>query len=198
MIETEEDIIHVIQDDVWMMDLLKAVKTLDLPDWWICAGFVRSKVWDTLHNFLSRTPLPDVDVIYYDASNLDETVEKVLEEELRMRLPNVPWSVKNQARMHVVSDFPPYTSSVDGIAHFPETVTALGVKLDENDAFQLIAPWGVGDVIKLQVNPTSYYTGSKERMKIYENRMTKKDWTLTWHKVKIFYDDSIRSKEEQK
>jgi hypothetical protein len=179
MIETEEDIIHAIQEDEWMMDLLKAVKTLDLPDWWICAGFVRSKIWDVLHDYSARTPLPDIDVIYYDTTNLDERMEKMLEEELRKRKPNVPWSAKNQARMHVVSDFPPYTSSADGIAHFPETVTALGVKLDKDDHLQLIAPWGVKDVINLEVKPTSYYKDSKERLKIYENRMNKKDWTST-------------------
>ncbi len=63
----EEDVIFLIEKDTWMMDVLKYAKSLNLPDWWICAGFVRSKIWDTVHGFKEKTSLPDVDVIYFDA-----------------------------------------------------------------------------------------------------------------------------------
>lgn len=74
-INSEADIIQLVQDDPWMMDILENARSLQLPDWWVCAGFVRSKVWDVIHNFEERTPLPDVDVIYFDNSNLHEKVE---------------------------------------------------------------------------------------------------------------------------
>ena len=76
MIRNEGDILQLIRDDKEMMAILKAAKQLHLPDWWICAGFVRSKVWDTLHHFQEKTPLPDVDVIYYDNQQLSEIIEK--------------------------------------------------------------------------------------------------------------------------
>lgn len=50
----EEGIIALIKDDKWMMEILETVKSLNLPDWWICAGFVRSKIWDVLHDFLRK------------------------------------------------------------------------------------------------------------------------------------------------
>jgi hypothetical protein len=65
-IHTEQQITALIEADAWMMNLLRVVKNLKLPDWWICAGFVRSKIWDTLHNYEARTPLADIDVIYFD------------------------------------------------------------------------------------------------------------------------------------
>ncbi len=37
LIQNEEDIINLIQEDEWMMDLLSCAKSLNLPDWWICA-----------------------------------------------------------------------------------------------------------------------------------------------------------------
>ncbi len=40
----EEAIISLIKDDQWMMEVLQAARSLNLPDWWICAGFVRSKM----------------------------------------------------------------------------------------------------------------------------------------------------------
>ncbi|MGB6407586.1 MAG: nucleotidyltransferase family protein, partial [Planococcus donghaensis] len=83
-----------------MMSLLKAVKSADLRDGWICAGFVRSKIWDTLHGFNERTPLPDIDVIYFDDKNIGEEEEKEIEKNLIIMYPGIPWSVKNEARMH--------------------------------------------------------------------------------------------------
>ena len=69
MINSEEDIIRLVSEDEWMMDILRSAKSLNLPDWWVCAGFVRSKIWDVLHEFNDRTPLPDIDVIYFDESD---------------------------------------------------------------------------------------------------------------------------------
>ena len=63
------------------MNVLQLAKSLELPDWWICAGFVRSKIWDTLHNYEVRTATPDVDVIYFDPLHKDETYEQSLETE---------------------------------------------------------------------------------------------------------------------
>jgi uncharacterized protein len=187
MIKNEKDIIQLVKEDEWMMDILRAVKSLNLPDWWVCAGFVRSKIWDTLHGFKERTPIPDIDVIYFDDTNMDELEEKKLEMRLRNILPNIPWSVKNEARMHIVNNIPPYSSSVDAISKFPETATSLGVKLDEKDDIILVAPWGVDDVINLEVKPTPYFKQSKELSKIYEERIKKKNWKAIWYKVKVFH-----------
>ncbi|MED0686208.1 nucleotidyltransferase family protein [Anoxybacillus ayderensis] len=187
IIKNDKDIIQLIKEDEWMMDILRAVKSLNLPDWLVCAGFVRSKIWDTLHGFKERTPIPDIDVIYFDDTNMDELEEKKFEMRLRNILPNIPWSVKNEARMHVVNNIPPYSSSVDAISKFPETATSLGVKLDEGDDIILVAPWGVDDVINLEVKPTPYFKESKELSQIYEERITKKNWKDIWYKVKVFH-----------
>ncbi|WP_026581308.1 nucleotidyltransferase family protein [Bacillus sp. J33] len=186
VIKSEEDIVKAIKEDEWMMNLLKAVKKLDLPDWWICAGFVRSKIWDILHNFTVRTPLPDIDVIYFDPEQINELEEKKLEEKLLLLVPDIPWSVKNQARMHIRNKMAPYSSSVDAISKFTETVTALGVKLDEKDNVILTAPWGITDVVNLEVKPTPYYSEANARINFYEHRIKKKNWKLTWDKVKIY------------
>jgi uncharacterized protein len=183
----EEKIIELITEDIWMMNLLKVVKSLNLLDWWICAGFVRSKIWDTLHNLNERTPIPDIDVIYFDPTNIDELMEKKLEEMLKTLMPNIPWSVKNEARMHIKSNVPPYFSSVDAISKFPETATALGVKLDEKDNVVLTAPCGIGDVVNLEVKPTRSFTEAKERVQIYEARITKKNWISTWNNLKVHH-----------
>lgn len=94
--------------------------------------------------------------------------------------------MKNEARMHVKSNMPPYSSSVDAISKFPETATALGVKLDAKGNVLLTAPYGIEDVVNLDVKPTPFFKQNKERFKIYENRKIKKNWKSTWSKIKIY------------
>lgn len=175
----EQDIVELIGQDDWMMMVLEHAKTLALPDWWICAGFVRSKVWDSLHEFEERTKLPDVDVIYFDSTQLDEQIEKVYENELYSRDATIPWSVKNQARMHTVNQVAPYQSSTDGISKFPETATAIGVKLDEKGDLRVIAPYGVKDLLAMKIRPTPYFIESQ----IFQDRLLKKKWSTIWPKV---------------
>ena len=74
MLKNEADVIRLIQNNEKMMEIIKAASTLNLPDWWICAGFIRSKIWDTLHGFNDRTETPDVDVIYFDKSIINEEI----------------------------------------------------------------------------------------------------------------------------
>ena len=187
MLRNKEDVIKLIYGDEKMMEIIKVASTLNLPDWWICAGFIRSKIWDTLHGFNNRTETPDVDVIYFDHTNIDERSEKELESKLISVMPNIPWSVKNEARMHVINNLPPYTSSEDAISKFPETATALGVKLDKDNNLILTSPHGINDVINLEVRPTHYFTEIKEFTAIYEERILKKDWKAIWHKIKVYH-----------
>ncbi len=146
---------------------------------------MRSKIWDVMHVFDERTPLPDIDVIYYDQLNVEESVEKNHEEALNKLLPTVHWSVKNQARMHMTNHIPPYSSSADAIAKFPETATALGVKLVERNNVILTAPHGIQDVVNLIVKPTPYFLESQDRLMIYEKRVRKKNWQARWSNIEV-------------
>ncbi|WP_432364066.1 nucleotidyltransferase family protein [Sporosarcina sp. UB5] len=185
MIHSKKDVIRLISEDKWMMDILRSAQSLNLPDWWVCVGFVRSKIWDELHEFKERTLLPDIDVIYFDKSNVDEEIEKHYENILKQRHHTIPWSVKNQARMHTVNNDRPYSSSSEAIAKFPETATALGVKLDEEGKVMLTAPHGIEDVINFTIRPTPYFSETEERMDYYHLRVRKKNWKSIWHKVEV-------------
>ncbi|MEW9676016.1 nucleotidyltransferase family protein [Lentibacillus sp. L22] len=182
---TEQDIVGMIHEDVWMMEALQAAKKLQLPDWWICAGFVRTKIWDTLHYYEERSPLQDIDVIYFDKNDLKETTEKRYETILKAAAPEYPWSVKNEARMHITNQIAPYISSVDAIAKFPETATSLGVRLNEKDHIVLTAPHGINDCVQLTVRPTPFFLLDKQRMGFYRKRLSQKNWQETWPKLTI-------------
>jgi len=180
----EKDICQLIESDQWMMKVLATVESLDLPDWWIGAGFVRNKVWDHLHDFNHSTPLSDIDVIYFNAEDREESTEKDLEDELQKLFPGLPWSVKNQARMHVVNGDEPYLSSIDALARWPETATSIAVRLDERNRIVFNAPNGIEDLVNLRVFPTPAFRSKKD---VYENRLKKKNWEAKWPKIQVFH-----------
>ena len=175
----EKDIINLIGKDKWMMKVLKIVRSLDLPDWWIGAGFVRGKVWDTLHGYKKRTPLPDIDVIYFDKSDFSSETE--YEEVLKKQMPEVRWSVTNQARMHVFHNDKPYHNSEDALSKWVETATCIGVKL-KNSKLYLAAPWGIDDLVSLKLRPTKFY---KDKPEVFYERIKEKEWLKKWPKLKI-------------
>ena len=72
------------------MRALRAVRELGLASWCIGAGAVRSLVWDALHELTVPSELSDIDVAYFDASDLSSERDSKLERRLKILLPNVP------------------------------------------------------------------------------------------------------------
>ena len=180
MTNYETQLIELLENDDYIMSVLQTVEKLNVNDAWVCAGLIRNKVWDALHSI--STPINDIDVIYFDSTDTSLETEKQLEGQLEMLMPNQPWSVKNQARMHFKNGFDPYTSSYDGVAHFPETPTAIAVKLHKG-ALQIMAPYGLEDLFEKVVKPTPYF--QNQFLSIYMERMRKKKWDGIWSDLDI-------------
>lgn len=171
---TEQDILNLIREDEWMMNVLKTAQSLNLPDWMIGAGFVRNKVWDFLQKSKTRHIGEDVDLVYFDSLDTNEETEKKYEAALRNKF-DANWSVKNQARMHVINGDKPYGSSEHAIAHWPETPTCIAVFLEEKNNLKLVAPHGIDDLIHLQARPSPLVKHER-----YMQRMNKKNWKSMW------------------
>lgn len=184
------DIISLIQKDSHMMDVLRAVETLRLSDWWIGAGFVRSKVWDYLHKYNTPTPLPDVDVIYFDLHDFsdEETksqstkYEKLYEAKLKKLIPELKWSVTNQARMHILHHDKPYKNSIDALSRWVETATCIGVGIGDDGKVKLCAPHGISDLTSLKLRPVIV---TAEGIETFNKRVEDKKWLEKWPKLKI-------------
>ncbi|SDC75872.1 hypothetical protein SAMN05421663_10425 [Terribacillus halophilus] len=187
MLKTEADILEAIRQDKWMMKVLCTEAILGLPDSYISAGFVRSKVWDIQHRYKNRMPLADVDVVYFDASDIDEATEKMHENALRNMMPAVPWSVKNQARMHKVNRMPAFRDTEHAIACYPETATSIGVKLIAGKLY-LLSPHGVADLLACRLAPTPLYVKGTDYHSIFVKRVKQKNWQRQWPLVHMEVD----------
>lgn len=179
-------VLDCIRNSPWHMDTLRAVRGSGLPDWAIGAGFVRNAVWDRLHDHAALTPLTDVDVLYFDANDTDRDRERLVETRLGAALPDRPWSARNQARMHLRNGDPPYASTLDAMRFWLETPTCVAVRLEANDDLNLLAPYGLRDLVTMRGRPTP---AGRRKAGAYKDRMRQKDWPAIWPRVVVFGPD---------
>lgn len=177
----EQDILNIIKEDTWMMQVLTAARTLGLPNWMIGAGFVRNKIWDHLHGFKNdEVPTDDIDLIYFDTEDLEEEQEKRYDAELKNIL-DINWSTKNQARMHQAHGRErQYKNSEEALSEWVEVPTCTAVRLEDDDTLHLIAPHGINDLVNLVVRPTPVFLNDLDT---YWGRVKSKKWEKIWPKL---------------
>lgn len=179
-LENERDILKLIQSDAWRMDILRLVRSLKLPDWWIGAGFVRNMVWDYLHEYKKSTSLNDIDIIYFNPADEPIEAEKKYWQKLKNDRPEVIWSVTNTAHRHLKTGQLPYNNATDALSRWVETATCIGVTMENDDSLHLTAPCGIEDLLNLTVclNPLC-----PEGRDVYSARQAKKQWQKIWPKL---------------
>lgn len=176
----------IVRQTSWLMDALVAAREVDAPDWLIGGGAIWNAVWDRLHAFTEPTPLADIDVIFFDANDLSPEREFQVEEELAARLPGAPWEARNQAAVHVW--FPakfgyevePLNSSAAAVATWPETATAIGMRLEDDD-LRIVAPFGLEDLLGLMHRRNPARVSVEE----YERRILSKRIKERWPQVAV-------------
>ena len=173
---------RLIRNDSRRWELLGHVRSMDLPDCWIGAGFVRNPVWSELHH-AAPEPDHDVDVIWFDRTRSESEIDRSHEVALKAQEPSVKWSVKNQARMHLSNGDAPYLSSADAMRHWPETATAVAVRRTASDECELLAPFGLDDLLGMKLRPAGEFAGSKRV--IFEQRVRSKRWLLDFPKLEL-------------
>lgn len=104
-----------------LLEPLRTVAALGLPDAWIGAGFLRNPVWDALSGLSPGTNPPgDVDVVWFNPARATPDADAAAEAALFAAHPGPAWSVRNQARMAARNGHPPYAGTLDAIAHWVE------------------------------------------------------------------------------
>ncbi len=175
-----QDLLQAIQLNTDLMKILIIIRNLGLKDSWLAAGSIRNFIWNLLSDKSPFDRETDVDVIFFDPDvSYEETVS--LENKLREDFPQYQWELKNQVYMHQHSPHTvPYTSSRDAMSKYPERCTAIGLRLHVDATLEFFAPYGLEDILKFQVHPTPHFSENEDRMKLYQTRLSKKNWQEKW------------------
>jgi hypothetical protein len=145
----------MIRSSSWMMRVLATVRGSGLPDAWVGAGTIRDVVWGRLYGpGFHPGDVRDVDVAFFDPGDLRPEVDHEATRRLRAAWPDVPWEASNQAAVHLWyadafggGPVEPLRSIADAVATWPETATAVAVRLDHTDNVEVCAPLGLSDLL---------------------------------------------------
>lgn len=138
----------------WFVRVLEAVRASGLPDAWVGAGVVRDLVWDGRQRSFDPATVHDVDVPYFDPSDLRRERDDEADALLHRLAPDTRWEAKNQAAVHLWyagkfdgTPYPPARSIGDAVSRWPETATSVAVRLDDRDELEVLAPCGLADLL---------------------------------------------------
>lgn len=182
---TEEELKKRLLANWKMREVLEIVASLQLPDAWVCAGTIRNFIWNLLSQKEAFDEETDVDVVFYDPTiSYEETL--FIEEKLRKAYPEYHWELKNQVYMHQHSpNTKSYTSSCDAISKFPETSTSIAAHLLPQQQVELFCPYGLEDILAFRVCPTPHFLADEDRMTVYRERLSKKNWKDKWKQLQF-------------
>lgn len=183
MVKTESDIEELVRGDEWMMETLRAAATLNLPDWWIGAGFLRNKVWDAIEGNKTQKPR-DVDLVYFSKTNTMSETDQSYDEKMNTEFPFAEWEVRNQARMHTKNGFEPYSSTAEGISRWVETATCIAVRLKDSGSLEFLYCHGSDDLLNMIARPVDEFQ-KPERIALFHDRIEQKRWRERWPSLTV-------------
>ncbi len=153
--------LDIVRSSALLTDILNHARQLDLPDWYIVSGALYNLVWNRLTNRPEAHGIKDIDLFYYDASDLTyEAEDRIIKagDKLFSDVP-LPVEIRNQARVHLWYEkhfglvCPPLRSSENSIGRFASKTHAVGIRLEADGGLKLYAPFGLNDIFSFRIIP---------------------------------------------
>jgi hypothetical protein len=133
---------------------------LDLPQWMLVSGALYNSVWNQLTGRPAGYGIRDIDLFYFDGSDLSWEAEDVVirrGNDAFAHLP-LPVEIRNQARVHLWfedhfgSPRAPLASSAESLEHFASRTHAVGLAI-VGGMPQVWAPFGLDDIFAFRLTP---------------------------------------------
>ena len=185
----EELFISILKKNKNLMDVLDYIDSLNMPNYYIASGALFQTIWNYYDNKDLNYGIKDIDVIYYDNSNI--TVEKdlkyyeLIKEYVDKKGYKYGVDVSNEARMHLYRkkkygiETKPYKSSEDAIKRWLATINCVGIR-KENGKYKVYAPYGLDDIFNKIVRPLKKEENAKD---IYYEKV--KSWQERFDNLKV-------------
>ena len=183
----EETISEVLNNNQDYKAIVQVVSMYKDESLWIGGGFIRSIIWDYLSSHKITSEFGDIDVFYYNIEDYTKERDSRIEAFLLSIAPNINWSVKNQARMHVHNNEPQYISLLDALNKFPDTASTITIRKKDEKDYIFLAPFGYIDLFNLKIRATPHFMSSEEKMNRYYERISNKKWIQKWPKLSLIF-----------
>jgi len=151
----------IVSGEPVLMEVLARARDLQLPDCWLVSGAIYNSVWNSLTGRPSMTGIKDIDLFYFDDTDLSYEAEDAVIQRaapLFAHLP-LPVEIRNQARVHLWYEghfgtpYRPLRSSREGIDRFATTTHSVGVQLNGLGDLLVYAPYGLDEMFSFRLTP---------------------------------------------
>jgi hypothetical protein len=151
----------IIRADRVLMAVLEGLREIDLPDWLLVSGAIYNRVWNELTGRPPLNGINDIDVFYFDLSDLSYEAEDKVIRRLAECFADLPLQVqaRNQARVHLWfpekfgQPFAPLKSSAEMLTRFASKAHAVGARLNTDDSLTIEAPYGLDGIFSFRIVP---------------------------------------------
>ncbi len=153
--------LDIIRNSPLLTDVLNRAQRLNLPDCYIVSGAVYNLVWNVLTGRPEAHGIKDIDLFYFDASDITyEAEDRIIKtgDEIFSGV-SLPVEIRNQARVHLWFEkhfgqtYAPLQSSEEGIDRFASKTHAVGIRLEPDGRVDFYAPFGLDDIFSLRMTP---------------------------------------------
>lgn len=144
-----------------LMQVLEGLREAALPDGWLVSGAIYNMVWNRLTDRPALENVKDIDVIYFDDSDLGYDAEDVVIQNMAARFQHspVPVEVRNQARVHLW--FPdkfgyevtPLGHALQSLDRYASKTHAVAAHLTPSGGMKIAAPFGLDHIFSFRVVP---------------------------------------------
>jgi hypothetical protein len=151
----------IVAADPLLAETLSRVRALALPDWLVVSGALYNSVWNHLTGKPPGYGIKDVDLFYFDNSDLSYEAEDAVIRRAAQHFEGLalPVEVRNQARVHLWypvkfgQDCPRYASSSQSVSYFASKAHAVGVRDGVDGQLEVVAPFGLDDIFSFRITP---------------------------------------------
>jgi GNAT superfamily N-acetyltransferase len=154
----------ILRADPLIWRVLERARALALPDWRIVAGALYNTVWNALTGRPSGHGIKDIDLFYFDASDLSyEAEDRVIRRAAdRFSGDGPPVEVRNQARVHLWYEahfghpIAPLRSTDHSIGQFAALTHCIGARLEPDGRLDIHAPYGLDPIFAFRLVPNRH------------------------------------------
>ncbi len=144
-----------------LSDALSRARRLNLPDWWLVSGALYNSVWNVLSGRPHGYGIKDIDIAYFDGSDLSWSAEDSAIQAGAMAFEGytLPVEIRNQARVHLWFEehfgkpYPPLRCASESIERYVAIAHCVGVRLASDNTLNIYAPFGLDDIFSFRIRP---------------------------------------------
>lgn len=177
---------HMICNHAFLMDVLKKLQHI-APQTYLSAGVIRNWIWSEIHEQNYVFEHTEIDIIFYDPDDHNDQKAQEIKRKLEVLFPTNTWDVTNQAWVHLWyktssgAQISPLQSIAQALSYWPETATAIAVRLNDQNQLDVVAPFGLNDLFDLKLR----WNGTLVSHDVFLQRIQSKRFLQRWPKLKL-------------